>query len=69
MLELLRRAGPCHPRVAVNVSDPDAPARYLGVRGRVVEITTEGATEHIESLAQRYLGAPDSGTAAGTRRG
>jgi PPOX class probable F420-dependent enzyme len=46
------------PRVAVNVSDPDDPARYFGIRGRVVDVTTEGAVEHIESLAQRYLGGP-----------
>jgi PPOX class probable F420-dependent enzyme len=46
------------PRVAVNVSDPDDPARYFGMRGRVVDVTTEGAVEHIESLAQRYLGGP-----------
>jgi PPOX class probable F420-dependent enzyme len=46
------------PRVAVNVSDPDDPARYFESRGRVVDVTTEGAVEHIESLAQRYLGGP-----------
>lgn len=46
------------PRVAVAVSDPTNPARYYQVRGRVVETTTEGAVENIESLAQRYLGTP-----------
>lgn len=46
------------PRVAVAVSDPDHPARYFQVRGRVVETTTEGAVEHIEQLAQKYLGRP-----------
>lgn len=44
------------PRVAVTVSDAANPTRYFGVRGRVLTITTDGATEHIESLAQRYLG-------------
>jgi PPOX class probable F420-dependent enzyme len=44
------------PRVAVSVSDPDHPARYYSVRGRVLDITTEGAAEHIDKLAQRYLG-------------
>ncbi|WP_256338549.1 hypothetical protein [Streptomyces sp. 2112.3] len=34
------------------------PARYFQVRGRVVETTTEGAVEHIEQLAQKYLNAP-----------
>ena len=46
------------PRVAVSVSDPAHPSRYYAVRGRVVSATTEGAAEHIETLAQRYLGAP-----------
>jgi len=44
------------PRVAVAISDPDKPGRYHEVRGRVVDVSTEGAAEHIERLAQRYLG-------------
>lgn len=46
------------PRVALTVSDPANPARYFAVRGRVVNVTTEGAVEHIEKLARRYLGGP-----------
>jgi PPOX class probable F420-dependent enzyme len=46
------------PRVAVAVADPEQPARYAQIRGRVVEVTTEGAADHIERLAQRYLGGP-----------
>jgi PPOX class probable F420-dependent enzyme len=46
------------PRVAVNVADPDDPSRYVAVRGRVLGITPDGAAEHIEQLAQRYLGRP-----------
>jgi PPOX class probable F420-dependent enzyme len=46
------------PRVALAVSDPDNPSRYVQVRGRVVEVTTDGAVDHIEKLAQRYLGGP-----------
>jgi len=46
------------PRVAMNVSDPSNPSRYYEVRGRVVGITTKGGAEHIEALAQRYLGGP-----------
>jgi PPOX class probable F420-dependent enzyme len=46
------------PRVAVAVSDPVNPSRYFGVRGTVLEMTTDGAAEHIEVLAQRYLGQP-----------
>ena len=44
------------PRVAAAISDPDNPSRYFQVRGRVVAVTTDGAAEHIEMLAQRYLG-------------
>src|ERR1700742_4836421 len=44
------------PRVAVAVSDPSNPSRYFSVRGEVVNITSEGGADHIESLAQRYLG-------------
>jgi PPOX class probable F420-dependent enzyme len=46
------------PRVAVAIADPADPRRYYAVRGRVVKITTEGGAEHIEALAQRYIGAP-----------
>jgi PPOX class probable F420-dependent enzyme len=46
------------PRVAVNVTDPDDPSRYFAVRGQVVDVTKDGAVEHIEQLAQRYLGRP-----------
>lgn len=43
------------PYVAVQIPDPDNSDRYLAVRGPVVEITEEGADEHLDKLAQRYL--------------
>ena len=46
------------PRVAVAISDPSNPSRYFQVRGRVVEQTTDGGAQHIEQLAQKYLGKP-----------
>ena len=46
------------PRVAVAISDPADPTGYTQVRGQVVERTTEGAAEHIETLSQKYLGRP-----------
>lgn len=46
------------PRVAVAIADPHDPSRYFQVRGRVVNTTTEGAADHIEMLAQKYLGGP-----------
>ena len=44
------------PRVAVAISPPDNPSRYFQVRGRVCDVTTNGAVDHIEALAQKYLG-------------
>lgn len=44
------------PRVAVALSDPDNPYRYIEVRGRVVAVTEQGADQHIDKLAKRYLG-------------
>ena len=43
-------------RVAIAVSDPDNPYRYLEVRGRIVEITEQGADAHIDRMAKKYLG-------------
>jgi PPOX class probable F420-dependent enzyme len=45
-------------RVALNVADPGDVSRYYAVRGRVTSITPDGAAEHIERLAQKYLGGP-----------
>jgi PPOX class probable F420-dependent enzyme len=44
------------PRVALAVSDPANPYRYVQVRGRVAEITEDGADEHIDRMAKKYLG-------------
>jgi len=44
------------PRVALAVIDPENPYRYLEIRGRVVEITEQGADAHIDKMAKKYLG-------------
>ena len=44
------------PRVALSIVDPDNPYRYLEIRGTVVEITEDGAAEHIDKMAKKYLG-------------
>ncbi|HEM46223.1 MAG TPA: PPOX class F420-dependent oxidoreductase [Alphaproteobacteria bacterium] len=44
------------PRVSISIQDPDDPYRYLEVRGRVAETTEDGAEQHIDALARRYLG-------------
>ena len=46
-----------NPAVAVAISDPQNPYRYIEVRGRVVKITEDGASEHIDKMAKKYLGA------------
>jgi hypothetical protein len=48
------------PRVAVTALDAEELSRYVGVRGRVVDITTAGAVDHIEKLAHGYTGRPYS---------
>jgi len=46
------------PRVALTISDPQNTRPYYAVRGRVLSVTADGAADHIEKLAQRYLGGP-----------
>ena len=43
------------PRVTLTIQNMENPYEYLEVRGRVSEITTEGADEHIDSLAKKYM--------------
>jgi PPOX class probable F420-dependent enzyme len=44
------------PRVALAVHDATNPYRYVTVRGRVTSITTDGAAELNDRLAQKYMG-------------
>jgi PPOX class probable F420-dependent enzyme len=44
------------PRVSLSVCDAENPYSYIGVKGRVVEITTTGGFEGIDKLAQQYIG-------------
>jgi PPOX class probable F420-dependent enzyme len=46
------------PRVAMVIQDPGNQDRYLGMRGRVVGYTREGADEHINRLSLKYYGRP-----------
>jgi PPOX class probable F420-dependent enzyme len=46
------------PDIAMTIQDPDDPYRYLGIRGKVISHTTEGADEHINILSLRYYGRP-----------
>lgn len=44
------------PRVTLLVVDPVNTVRWVEVRGRVVQLTTEGAEVHADALAARYSG-------------
>lgn len=45
-----------NPRVTVLVIDPQDSSRWIEVRGRVAEITPEGAEAHADLLTRRYTG-------------
>ncbi len=46
------------PQVAMVIQDPKNQDRYLGMRGKVIEFTKEGADEHINRLSLKYYGKP-----------
>lgn len=48
-----------NPKVTVLAIDPGNPYRWIEVRGQVIEITEEGAVEHINALSKLYTGNPD----------
>jgi len=56
------------PTVSVSMIDPDNPYRFLSVTGVVESTTTEGARDHIDALAQRYLGEDEYPTPVETER-
>lgn len=45
-----------NPTVALSVQDPENAYRYVGLQGKAVEDTEEGAVEHIHQLSRRYNG-------------
>ncbi len=47
------------PRIALSVVDRNRLGNYVEVRGRVVEMTHDGADEHYAMLARKYFG-PDA---------
>jgi PPOX class probable F420-dependent enzyme len=44
------------PRVTLTVQNMENPYEYVTIRGRLAERTTEGADEHIDEMAKKYLG-------------
>ncbi|XVH30641.1 PPOX class F420-dependent oxidoreductase [Haloferacaceae archaeon DSL9] len=58
-----------NPKIGLSVLDPDDPYRYVSVRGTAT-LTEEGAIEHIDKLARRYMGVdeyPHHGRESGPR--
>lgn len=44
------------PRVALSICNNENPYQMISIRGRVVEDTHDGADEHIDKMAMKYLG-------------
>jgi PPOX class probable F420-dependent enzyme len=44
------------PRVGLDIVDPDNAYRHLSIRGRVVDVTENGADAHIDKLTKKYIG-------------
>jgi PPOX class probable F420-dependent enzyme len=63
-LEYMRR----DPRVSVLVLDRNNPFRWIGIEGKVAEITTGGAYEHIVRQAGVYLGKEEYPLKEGEQR-
>lgn len=49
-----------NPQVSLLVYDPRRPTRNIEIRGRIVEMTTDGALEHLDALTQLYMRKPDA---------
>jgi PPOX class probable F420-dependent enzyme len=46
-------------RVAISVVDQENPYESMLIRGTVTEMTQDGADEHIDALAKRYMGVDE----------
>lgn len=44
-------------RVALDVSNSENPYQYVEIRGKVSNMTTDGADAHIDALAKKYMDA------------
>jgi len=44
------------PRVTLTVQNMENPYEYVEIRGHVAERTHEGGDEHIDAMAEKYLG-------------
>lgn len=49
-----------NPRVTLLAFDPKNPLRHVEIRGIVVEMTEDGALDHLDRLTQTYMRKPDA---------
>lgn len=47
------------PRVTLTVQNIENPYEYVTIRGRVSEMTHDGADAHIDAMAKRYMGVDE----------
>jgi len=45
-----------NPKIALTVTDPSDPFNVAVIRGRVKEVTFDGAEAHVDRLAKKYFG-------------
>lgn len=55
-------------KVAISITESDNLYRYLAIQGKVINITEEGAKEHIDKLAKKYFGREKFGLPEGQIR-
>ncbi len=44
------------PHVAISIVDQNNPYNMVTIRGKVIEQTSNGADDHVDKMAKRYLG-------------
>jgi general stress protein 26 len=49
-----------NPKVSLLIYDPKNPLYNIEIRGHVIEMTDNGAVEHLDELTQLYLKKPDA---------
>lgn len=47
------------PRITITVQNLANPYEYVEIRGTATQFTTDGADEHIDSLANKYMGVAE----------
>lgn len=48
-----------NPNVGIEITDPEDPFRYLSISGTVVEVTEDGAVEHVHKIARKFMGVEE----------